>query len=250
MTECQGTISAIVIDDEQLARKYLGEMLKKHPDVRVVAECKNGFEAVKAVAEHRPDLLFLDIQMPKLDGFEVLELIDEGPAVVFVTAYDQYALKAFDAHAVDYLLKPFSAERLAEAIAKVRRNLGRGLPPVSELRRAARSEEGPLRRVVVRDGGSVTIVADGDIEYVQAEDDYVAIHTGGRSLLKHQTIASLEQELDPQRFVRIHRSTIINVECLERIELLAKDRYVACLKDGAQLAISRSGHKRLKDVLG
>jgi two-component system LytT family response regulator len=250
MTESKATISAIVVDDEQLARKYLGEMLRAHPEVRVLAECKNGFEAVKAVAEHRPDLLFLDIQMPKLDGFEVLELIDEGPAVVFVTAYDQYALKAFDAHAVDYLLKPFSSERLAEAIDKVRRNLGSGLPPIDELRRVARTEEGPLRRVVVRDGAAVTIVADQDIDYVKAEDDYIAIHTGGRSLLKHQTISGLEQELDPQRFVRIHRSTIVNVERIDRIELLAKDRYVACLKDGTQLGISRSGHKRLKTVLG
>jgi two-component system LytT family response regulator len=250
MTGSERTISAIVVDDEKLARKYLGEMLRVHPDVRVVAECKNGFEAVKAVAEHNPDLLFLDIQMPKLDGFEVLELIDEGPAVVFVTAYDQYALKAFDAHAVDYLLKPFSPERLAEALAKVRRNLGRGLPPVSELRRAARSEEGPLRRIVVRDGASVTIVADREIDYVKAEDDYIALHTGGRSLLKHQTISGLEQELDPEMFVRIHRSTIVNVERIDRIELMAKDRYVACLEDGTQLGISRSGHKRLKAVLG
>ncbi|MBW2276337.1 MAG: response regulator [Deltaproteobacteria bacterium] len=241
---------ALVVDDEQLARKYLCEMLKEHTSVQVVGECTNGFEAVKAVAEHTPDLLFLDIQMPKLDGFEVLELIDDGPAVVFVTAYDQYALKAFDAHAVDYLLKPFSPERLTEAIAKVRRNLSQGLPPIGDLRRAARPDEGPLRRVVVRDGASVTIVADRDIDFVQAEDDYIAIHTGGRSLLKHQTIASLEQELDPSLFVRIHRSTIINVDRIDRIELLAKDRYVACLEDGSQLSISRSGHKRLKAVLG
>jgi two-component system LytT family response regulator len=202
------------------------------------------------VAEHRPELLFLDIQMPKLDGFEVLELIDDGPAVVFVTAYDQYALRAFDAHAVDYLLKPFSAERLAEALDKVRRNLIRGLPPVQELRRAARPEQGPRNRIVVRDGAAVTIIPDREIDYVLAEDDYIAIHARGRSLLKHQTIKSLEQELDPQRFVRIHRSTIVNVERVERIELLAKDRYVACLADGTQLGISRSGHKRLKSVLG
>jgi two-component system LytT family response regulator len=243
-------IRAIVVDDEQLARRYLREMLAVHPEVRVVEECANGFEAVGAVAAHRPDLLFLDIQMPKLDGFEVLELIDDDPAVVFVTAYDQYALQAFDAHAVDYLLKPFSAARLAEALAKVGRNLGRGLPPIGDLRRAARPEQGPLRRVVVRDGASVTIVPDHEIDFVQAEDDYVAIHTGGRSLLKHQTLTSLEQELDPSRFVRIHRSVIVNVERIERIELLAKDRYVACLGDGSQLPISRSGHRRLKAVLG
>jgi len=250
MNDADRVIRAIVVDDEKLARKYLREMLVEHPAVEVVTECANGFEAVKAVGEHSPDLLFLDIQMPKLDGFEVLELIDDGPAVVFVTAYDQYALKAFDAHAVDYLLKPFSPERLAEAIDKVRRNLGQGLPPIDELKRAARPDEGPLRRVVVRDGSSVTIVADRDIDYVQAEDDYIAIHTGGRSLLKHQTIKSLEAELDPAMFVRIHRSTIVNVDRIDRIELLAKDRYVACLDDGAQLNISRSGHKRLKAVLG
>ncbi|MBW2535074.1 MAG: response regulator [Deltaproteobacteria bacterium] len=241
---------ALVVDDEQLARKYLAEMLRAHPEIRVVGECKNGFEAVKAIADDPPDLVFLDIQMPKLDGFEVLELIDEGPAVVFVTAYDQYALQAFDAHAVDYLLKPFTAERLAAAVDKVRRNLGRARPPADELRRSARPDEGPLARIVVRDGSSVSIIPVSELDYVQAEDDYIALHTGGRSLLKHQTISSLAAGLDPERFVRIHRSTVVNVERIEKIELFAKDRYIACLRDGTRLSISRSGHKRLKEVLG
>jgi two-component system, LytTR family, response regulator len=243
-------IRAIVVDDEKLACQYLTELLQDHPDIQVVAECRNGFEAVKAVAEHEPDLLFLDIQMPKLNGFEVLELIEHPPAVVFVTAYDQYAQKAFDAHALDYLLKPFSKERLAEAIEKVQRNMGSPMPAVHELKEAARPADTFLQRIVVRDGTSVTIIPEDQINYIQAEDDYVAIHSGKKSWLKHQTLSSLEQALNPERFVRIHRSAIVQVECIARIEPYTKDRQVAILKDGTRLFISRSGHKRLKAVLG
>jgi two-component system LytT family response regulator len=250
MTVSDGTIRAIVVDDEKLARDLLAEMLREHREIQVVCECKNGFEAVKAVAELAPDLLFLDIQMPKLTGFEVLELLDEQPAVVFVTAYDQYAVDAFDAHAVDYLLKPFSAERLAAAIDKVRKNLERPPPPVDELRRAVEPAGEHQRRIVIRDGAQVVILRDDQVDYVEAADDYISIHSQGRSLLKHQTISSLEQALDPARFVRIHRSTIVNIDRIDRIELFTKDRYLAILKDGTRLNISRSGHKRLKAVLG
>ncbi len=243
-------IRAIVVDDEKLACQYLIELLQDYPDIQVVAECRNGFEAVKAVAEFEPDLLFLDIQMPKLNGFEVIELIEHPLAVVFVTAYDQYAQKAFDAHALDYLLKPFSKDRLAEAIEKVLRNLDRAMPSGHELKEAARPADTFLQRIVVRDGTSVTIIPEDQINYIQAEDDYVAIHSGNKSWLKHQTLSSLEQALNPNRFVRIHRSAIVHVECIARIEPYTKDRQVAILKDGTRLFISRSGHKRLKVVLG
>jgi two-component system, LytTR family, response regulator len=243
------TIRAIIVDDEKLARQYLVELLKQHPQVEVLAECKNGFDAVKAVSDTLPDLLFLDIQMPKLNGFEVLELLEHPLAVVFVTAYDEYAVKAFDAHAVDYLLKPFSKERLAEAIEKVQRNLNQPRLPGPELKEAARAADNYQKRIVVRDGTSVVIIRDDDIDFIQAEDDYVSIHKRGKSWLKHQTLASLETALDPQRFVRIHRSVIVNVERIARIEPYTKDRYLAILKDDTRLPISRSGHKRIKSIL-
>lgn len=248
MTEYK--INAIIVDDEQLARQYLREMLRAHPNVTVSAECKNGFEAVKAVAEHNPDLIFLDIQMPKLDGFEVLELIDRDDiAVVFATAYDQYALKAFDSHAVDYLLKPFSGERLAKAIEKVTQNRGRPLPDLADMK-SPESKLETLTRIVVKDGSRIEMIPVDDVDYVLAEDDYIDIHHNGKSILKHQTLTSLEQSLDGDKFVRIHRSSIVNIERVERIELLAKDKYIAILKDRTELRISRSGHKRLKEVIG
>lgn len=247
MTESK--IRAIVVDDEMLARQYLQEMLKEHPNVTVVAECKNGFEAVKAVAEHNPDLIFLDIQMPKLDGFEVLELIDKDDiAVVFATAYDQYALKAFDSHAVDYLLKPFSKDRLAKAIDKVSKNLGQPMPAVSDMKVASTGPE-YLSRIVVKDGSKIEVIPVAQVDYVLAEDDYVDIHYGAQSILKHQTLTRLAQSLDSEKFVRIHRSSIVNIERVERIELFAKDKYVAILTDRTELRISRSGHKRLKEVI-
>ena len=243
-------INAIVVDDEMLARQYLQEMLKAHPNVRVVAECKNGFEAVKAVSEHNPDLIFLDIQMPKLDGFEVLELIEKDDiAVVFATAYDQYALKAFDSHAVDYLLKPYSKERLAIAIDKVSRNLGAHLPEMTELRTPDGGAPEYLSRIVVKDGSKIEVIPVDKVDYILAEDDYVNIHYGDQSILKHQTLTSLAEGLDADRFVRIHRSSIVNIDRVERIELLAKDKYIAILKDRTELRISRTGHKRLKEVI-
>ncbi|MBN2717365.1 MAG: response regulator transcription factor [Deltaproteobacteria bacterium] len=243
-------MNAIVVDDEMLARQYLQEMLQAHPNVNVVAECKNGFEAVKAVAEHSPDLIFLDIQMPKLDGFEVLELIErQDIAVVFATAYDQYALKAFDSHAVDYLLKPYSKERLAKAIEKVSRNIGAPLPEMNELRTPDGGAPEYLNRIVVKDGTRIEVIPIDKVDFILAEDDYVNIHYDGHSILKHQTLSSLAESLDVDRFVRIHRSSIVNIDRVERIELLARDKYIAILKDRTELRISRSGHRRLRDVI-
>jgi len=243
-------IGVVIVDDEELARHLLHEFLTFCRDIDILAECANGFEAVKAISEHKPDLVFLDVQMPKLDGFEVLELIDQDVAVIFVTAFDQYAMKAFDAHAVDYLLKPFSQERFDKALERARQRLGEKRPPAPELTRAARPPEQHLERIVVKDGARVHIIPVDKLDYAEAQDDYVALHTQGKSFLKQQTISSLETALDPRRFVRIHRSTIVNLERVAKIEPYAKDSRVAVLIDGTQLQVSRAGYDRLKALLG
>lgn len=241
---------AIIVDDEELARQILRELLQAHQEVQIVAECANGFEAVKVVSELKPDLLFLDVQMPKLDGFEVLELINVELAVIFVTAYDQYALRAFEAHAVDYLLKPFGAERLRTALERVDERLGAKLPPAAELAAEARPPAQYLERIVVKDGTRVHIIPVAKLDYAEAQDDYVALAVEGRKHLKQQTISSLERALDPARFLRIHRSYIANLERVARIEPYGKDTHVVILTNGAQLPVSRAGYARLRDLLG
>ncbi len=249
-----GAIRAAIVDDEELARHLLREYLTQAGGIEVVAECANGFEAVKAVAERKPDLVFLDVQMPKLDGFEVLELIDPGVAVIFVTAYDQYAMRAFDANAVDYLLKPFSADRFKKALDRVRARLGAPAPApqigAAELSAAARPPEQKLERIVVKDGTKVHIIPLEKLDYVEAQDDYIALRSEKKSYLKQQTISSIESQLDSRKFVRIHRSYIVNLERIARIEPYTKDSRVAVLNDGTQLPVSRSGHAKLKSMLG
>ena len=248
----QATLTALIVDDEELARRYLRELLEAHPGIRVVGECANGFEAVKALAETAaPDLVFLDVQMPKLDGFEVLELIDaeRAPAVIFVTAYDQYAMRAFDAHAVDYLLKPFDAARLARAVERARERVGsrrlpRGLVP------AARPAGEHPHRIVVKDGARVHVIPIAKLDYVEAQDDYVALHSEGKSYLKQQPIGEVEALLEPAAFVRIHRSAIVNLERVARIEPYARDSRIAILHDGTRLPVSRSGYARLLEAMG
>jgi len=255
-------VTAVLVDDEDLARRYLRELLSAHPDIEIIGECANGFEAVKAVRDLAPDLLFLDIQMPKLDGFEVLELIDERPAVIFVTAYDQYALKAFEVHAMDYLLKPFAAQRLDECLARLDEVLRRPLaerqePPAHELTAAARPPTACTERIVVKDGAQVVVLPVDQLDYAEAEGDYVCLHSGDRSWLKHQTLSSLAQSLDEgptrgsgtPRFIRIHRSTLVNLDRVERIEPYSRDSRLAVLKGGTELPISKSGYKRLKTLL-
>lgn len=239
-------IRAVIVDDEELARAVVQEYLSAHPDIEIVAQCADGFEAVRAVNDLQPDLLFLDIQMPKLDGFEVLELIGDEVAVVFVTAYDEYAIRAFEVHALDYLLKPYSAERFAEALTRARERLDRppeNFPSKLPLRRDA---DEFLDRVLIRNGSKVHVFDIEQVDYVQAQDDYVGFVVAGKSYLKHQTLGSLENLLDPRRFVRIHRSSILNVDRLDRLELYTKDSYQAILKDGTTLAVSRSGYARLQ----
>jgi len=243
-------IGAVIVDDEELARGLAREMLKPHPEVRVLAECANGFEAVKAVSELKPDLLFLDIQMPKLDGFEVLELVGRDIAVIFTTAYDNYAMRAFDAHAVDYLLKPFSAARFETALERAKQRLGQQGPDPTELSAAARPPEQFLERIVVKDGPAVHVIPVDKLDYVEAQDDYVALKSDKKTYLKQQTISSLETMLDPAQFIRIHRSHIVNLDRVAKIEAYTKDSKIAVLRDGTQLPVSRAGYARLKALLG
>ena len=242
-------IRAIVVDDEELARQVLRELIGAHPEIELIAECANGFEAVKAITEMKPDLLFLDIQMPKLDGFEVLELVGTDMAIVFATAYDEYALKAFEVHAVDYLLKPFGSERFEKALQTVRQRVGGPPAPVAELAQSARAPGQFLDRIVVRDGSRVHIIPVHKLDCVEAQDDYVALCSEGHKYLKQQTIASLEAALDPKQFLRVHRSFIVNLERVARIEPYGKDSKVAVLQNGSQLPVSRAGYDRLRAVL-
>ncbi len=248
MSDERQSLRVIIVDDEEPARMALRHDLMAEDDIEIAAECANGFEAVKAVTELSPDLLFLDVQMPKLDGFEVLDLIGRDVPVVFVTAYDEFALRAFEVHAVDYLLKPFSRERLAEALVRARaRQTPRPAP--AALRDAARPAGATLERVVVRDGAHVHVVPVEKIDYVEAQDDYVAFKTGGRSLLKEQPLSEVEAQLDPRRFVRIHRSYLLNIDRLSKVELYAKDSRIAILVDGTKLPLSRAGYQRLQQLL-
>jgi len=244
----------IIVDDEPLARAVLREHLGAHADVDIVGECANGFEAVKAIAELAPDLVFLDIQMPKLDGFEVVELAGAKTHYVFVTAYDQFALRAFDVHALDYLLKPFSRERLAQALAHARARLAAPAPGLGEeamraLVSEAQARHQPLERVLIRDGARVHVIPVDRIDYIEAQDDYVAFHADGRTWLKNQRMAELESQLDPQAFLRVHRSYIVNLGAIARIEPTGKDGHCALLKSGARVPISRSGYQKVRDLL-
>jgi len=249
MTDEQ-TLRVVIVDDEPLARAVIVEYLQAHPGVEVVAECGNGFEAVKAVTELSPHLMFLDVQMPKLDGFEVLELLGRSIPVVFTTAYDQYALRAFEVHAVDYLLKPFDEARFGEALARARARISVEEPvPVDELIADARPRQGAVERVLIRDGSQVHVLPVDRIDYVEAQDDYVCFKADGREYLKDQTMAAVEASLDPQRFVRIHRSYLLNIDRIARVELYAKDSRVAILRDNRRLPVSRAGYARLAKLL-
>jgi two-component system LytT family response regulator len=248
MTNAQ-PLKIVIVDDEPLARTVVREFAERL-GMQVAAECANGFEAVKAVSELAPDLMFLDVQMPKLDGFEVLELLGRSVPVIFTTAYDQYALRAFEVHAIDYLLKPFSEERFAEAVSRARARLAaKEEMPVEELVNDARPRTAPLERVLIRDGAQVHVLPVERIDFVEAQDDYVCFKSEGKDYLKDQTMGALEAQLDPARFVRIHRSYLLNIERIARVELYAKDSRVAILRDGRRLPVSRAGYARLAKLL-
>ena len=240
----------IVVDDEDLARGIVREYLASFPDFQIVGECSNGFDAVKAITELKPDLLFLDIQMPKLNGFEVLDLLDAKPRVIFVTAYDSYAIRAFEVNAIDYLLKPFSRERFEKALLRVAGEEGdEGPDAIGNLIRSTRSLHAPIERILVRDGSRVHVIPSPMVDHIEAQDDYVSIHSGGKKYLKLERISDLEAALDPKRFVRIHRSHIVNIERLVRLETYAKDSRIVVLNDGTKLPVSRSGYEKLKGIL-
>jgi len=245
MSQAPGALKVLIVDDEEPARSYLRRQLQALGSVEILGECANGFAAVKAAAERAPDLVFLDIQMPKLDGFEVCELLDPKVLVVFVTAYDQHALRAFEIHAVDYLLKPVPAERLRQALDRARARLGRPGPEILALSASARPG-GFLERLVVKDGADIVLVPCDRLDWVEAQEDYVALHSQGKAFLKNQTIASLEAALDPKRFVRIHRSTIVALDRIAQIHPYSKDDRLAVLKDGTRLPISRTGYRKLR----
>lgn len=252
MSHAAELLRVVVVDDEAPARSLLADYLADLPGTELVAECGDGFAAVKAVAELDPDLLLLDVQMPRLDGFEVVELLGRRPAgrpaVIFTTAYEEHALRAFEVHAVDYLLKPFSAERLAEALGRAAERLRRGEVGAEGALAAARPGV-PLERILVADGPQVHVIRAAELDYAEARGDRVRLVAGALDLRKPQTLAELAAALDPGRFVRIHRSFLLNVERLARVELYAKDSRVAILADGTRLPVSRAGWARLRELL-
>jgi two-component system LytT family response regulator len=245
-------MKAILIDDEPLARLIVKEYLQRYQQVEIVAECNDGFEGLKAIQQYQPDLIFLDIQMPKITGFEMLELIEQPPAVIFTTAYDEYAIKAFEAHAVDYLLKPFSKERFDKAVQKYleQQNNIAEKPLPAQLLESASQTPAQSQRVVIKIGSKIKIIPVQDIFYLEAADDFVKIYTAEGSFLKNKTMSFFEQTLDIQHFVRTHRSYIINVQQVTRIDVNEKDSHLALLKMGAKIPVSRSGYAKLKTVLG
>ena len=241
----------IIIDDEPLARSIVVEYLQHYPDLTVAQVCSNGFEGVKAIQQYKPDLIILDIQMPKINGFEMLELIENPPAVIFATAFDEYAIKAFEAHAIDYLLKPFNQERFDKAIKKWQEQ--KNFP--SEKQTKQLLEEVSLtapqnQRIVIKDGSKIKIIPVQDVHYLEAADDFVKVFTKEGYFLKNKPMSHFEQVLDPSQFVRSHRSYIVNLQQITRIDPYEKDNHVALLRSGAKVPVSRTGYPRLKSILG
>ncbi len=240
-------MKAIIIDDEPLARMMVMEYLQSYPEIKVVEECNNGFEGLKAIQQHQPDLIFLDVQMPKINGFEMLELIDNPPQVIFTTAFEEYAIKAFDLHAADYLLKPFSKERFDKAMQKLQQPR---TTAVEEVVATALQSYQAHNRIVVKDNGKIKILPLSTVQYLEAADDYVKIFTVDGSFLKKKTMQYFEHSLSGQEFIRIHRSYLVNTSFITRIDLLEKDSHLLLLTSGAKLPVSKTGYIKLKEVLG
>jgi len=241
----------ILIDDEPLAREVVKEYLEEYPQIEVVAECNDGFEGVKAVAQYQPDLIFLDIQMPKITGFEMLELLDSRPAVIFTSAFDEYAIKAFETHAVDYLLKPFARDRFRKAVDKwlEQQHLAEARQHVQAMLENAAVAPGQSERIVVKSGSSIKIIPAQDVLYLEAYDDYVKIHTAEGVFLKNKTMAFFENSLDDKQFVRTHRSFIVQVPQITGLVPYEKDAYKVVLKTGEKLPVSKTGYVKLKQLL-
>ncbi len=243
-------IKAIIIDDEPLARKIIAGYLAGEDDIALCGECENGFDAMKMISATQPDLLFLDIQMPKVDGFELLEVMPAGPEVIFTTAYDQYAIRAFENNAVDYLLKPFSRERFQQALEKVRQRMTAGRREgIHALQQQLDDSKTDLRRVVARVGSKIHVIPVESIRFVEAQDDYVMIHSTSGNFLKEKTMKYFEQALPQEDFLRIHRGCILNLQYLQSVEAYAKDTHLAILKSGEKLRVSAEGYKRLREKL-
>ena len=252
-------IKAIIIDDEPLARIIVQEYLQSYPQIDVVQECADGFEGIKAIQQHQPDLIFLDIQMPKINGFEMLELVDDPPAVIFTTAFDEFAIRAFESHAVDYLLKPFNKQRFDKAMRKwldqhALATAAAQAPTTADgtqaLLESAAQTPSQQQRIVVKTGGKIKIIPVEDIHYLEASDDYVKIHTHNGAFLKNKTMNYFETVLDPAQFVRTHRSYILNIGQVTRIDPYEKDSHLCVLQSGAQVPVSKAGYIKLKAVLG
>ena len=245
-------IKAVLIDDEPLARSIVSEYLQTFPEITIAQECNDGFEGIKAITQHKPELIFLDIQMPKINGFEMLELIEQPPAVIFTTAFDEYAIKAFESRAIDYLLKPFSKERFEKAVKKwfeQRSKADQKTNTQTLLTEEIRQPE-ERNRIVVREGSNIRIVPVHEVQYIEAYDDYVKIYTQKEMYLKKKTMSFYENSLDASQFVRVHRSYIINLQQLTKIEPMEKETYLALLKSGVKVPLSKSGYGKLKGVLG
>ncbi len=242
----------LLIDDEPLARMLVREYLQSFPQLTIAQECNDGFEGLKAIQQHQPDLIFLDIQMPKISGFEMLELLEQPPAVIFTTAFDEYAIKAFETHAVDYLLKPFSKERFDKAVNKwlEQQNNTATAGKTRHLLEAVAQNPSQNYRVVVRNGNKIKIIPVNEILYLEAADDYVKVHTGDGYFLKSKTMAHFENTLDAAVFCRCHRSFIVNTHYITRIDPYEKDNHVAILKNGIKVPVSRGGYGKLRDALG
>ncbi|WP_339752886.1 LytTR family DNA-binding domain-containing protein [Algoriphagus aquimarinus] len=239
-------IKTLIIDDEPLAASIVQEFLAYYPQFELLDVCQNGFQGLKSIQQHEPDLIFLDVQMPKITGFEMLELLDEPPAVIFTTAFDQYALKAFDAMAIDYLLKPFSQDRFSQAIEKFLAQQGGNGESVQKLNEMAEKRN----RLVVRVKNEIKIIPTHEVTFFEAEDDYIAIHTPSGKYLKKMTMKSLEEALDPAKFVRVHRSYLINLNEITKIEPYERDNYLVLLRGGEKVPVSKTGYARLRQVLG
>lgn len=244
-------IRAIIVDDEELARASLKLSLQKFQQISVINECSNGFEAVKSIKEFKPDVVFLDIQMPKLNGFDVVELLaDEAPQIIFVTAFDEYAIKAFDANALDYLLKPVNPDRLKIAIKRLEEKISiEAKPDFKNAVKEVVQKNLPLQRILIKENTKVHVIPVNEIIYFEAQDDYVLIQTLDKSYLKNERLANLEAELDPQVFIRIHRSFLVNIDYINRIESYSKDSKLVKLKTGFEIPVSRSGYGKLKQIL-
>ncbi|MBO9730832.1 MAG: LytTR family transcriptional regulator DNA-binding domain-containing protein [Chitinophaga sp.] len=244
-------IKAVIIDDEPLAREVVKEYLLNFPQITVMQECNDGFEGLKAIQQHQPDLIFLDIQMPKITGFEMLELVENMPAVIFTTAFEEHAIRAFEVHAVDYLLKPFSGERFEKAVKKwLDQFQAPAVADTTALLETAATMPAQSNRVVIKLNGKIKIIPVQDIHYLEAADDYVKIITQEGSFLKNKTMAFFEKMLDPQQFTRVHRSYILNINQVTRIDPYEKENHLAILRSGARVLVSKTGYPRLKAALG